>query len=101
MAWACFFQSLWYLPEPGIEPMSPALADGFFRTEPPREPPQCELLNEPNVFLEFSAELIVCAKISNKADFISHSGEGRKARSLLDTKRNYFSIGWKWFVTLT
>ena len=26
------------LPDPGIEPMSPALAGGFFTTEPPRKP---------------------------------------------------------------
>ena len=28
------------LPDPGIEPMSPALAGGFFTTEPPGKP--CE-----------------------------------------------------------
>ena len=26
------------LPDPGIEPVSPALADGFFTTEPPGKP---------------------------------------------------------------
>ena len=26
------------LPDPGIEPMSPVLAGGFFTTEPPRKP---------------------------------------------------------------
>ena len=26
------------LPDPGIEPVSPALADRFFTTEPPRKP---------------------------------------------------------------
>jgi len=26
------------LPDPGIEPTSPALAGGFFTTEPPRKP---------------------------------------------------------------
>ena len=26
------------LPDPGIEPMSPALAGGFFTTEPPEKP---------------------------------------------------------------
>ena len=29
------------LPDPGIEPMSPALAGGFFTAEPPVGPPQC------------------------------------------------------------
>ena len=27
------------LPDPGIEPMSPALAGGFFASEPPGKPP--------------------------------------------------------------
>ena len=30
--------SLWDLPRPGIEPKSPALAGGFFTTEPPGKP---------------------------------------------------------------
>ena len=29
------------LPDPGIEPVSPALAGGFFTTEPPGKPPSC------------------------------------------------------------
>ena len=29
---------MWDLPRPGIEPVSPALADGFFTTEPPGKP---------------------------------------------------------------
>ena len=32
------FPSLGDLPDPGIEPVSTALADGFFTTEPPRKP---------------------------------------------------------------
>ena len=36
------------LPDPGIEPASPALAGGFFTTEPPGKPPQ-ELKNVSNV----------------------------------------------------
>ena len=32
------FPSPEYLPNPGIEPMSPALAGGFFTTEPPGKP---------------------------------------------------------------
>ena len=31
---------MWDLPGPGIEPMSPALAGGFFTTEPPGKPSQ-------------------------------------------------------------
>ena len=30
--------SLWDLPGPGVEPVSPALASGFFTTEPPEAP---------------------------------------------------------------
>ena len=30
---------MWYLPGPGTEPVSPALAGGFFTTEPPGRPP--------------------------------------------------------------
>jgi len=29
---------MWDIPGSGIKPMSPALADGFFTIEPPREP---------------------------------------------------------------
>ena len=29
---------MWDLPGPGIEPVSPALADRFFATEPPEKP---------------------------------------------------------------
>ena len=32
------FPSPGHLPHPGIEPMSPALAEIFFTTEPPRKP---------------------------------------------------------------
>ena len=30
---------MWDLPGPGVEPMSPALAGGFFTTEPRGKPP--------------------------------------------------------------
>ena len=32
---------MWDLPGPGIKPMSPALAGGFFSTEPPGKPQPC------------------------------------------------------------
>ena len=32
------FHSMWNLPRPGIEPMSPALVDGFLTTKPPGKP---------------------------------------------------------------
>ena len=34
----CHFPSLGDLPHPGIEPASPALADGFLTAEPPGKP---------------------------------------------------------------
>ena len=36
------FSSPGDLPDPGIEPVSPAFAGGLFTTEPPRKPPRCE-----------------------------------------------------------
>ena len=33
--WALLLRGMWKLPSPGIEPMSPALADGFLSTESP------------------------------------------------------------------
>ena len=37
-AWASLLCSMWDLPAPEIQPMSPALAEGFFTTEPPGKP---------------------------------------------------------------
>ena len=45
-SWAQLFHSMWDLPRPGIKPMSPALAGGFFTTEPPGKP-QMHLLLSP------------------------------------------------------
>ena len=39
-AWAWLLCSLWDPPGPGIEPVPPALAGGFFTTEPPGKPPR-------------------------------------------------------------
>ena len=36
--WAQLLHNIWDLPTPGIKPMSPALASGFFTTEPPGKP---------------------------------------------------------------
>ena len=38
-AWALLLRSMWDLPGPGLEPMSPALAGGFLTTVPPGKPP--------------------------------------------------------------
>ena len=37
-AQALLLRGMWDLPGSGIEPLSPALAGGFFTTEPPGEP---------------------------------------------------------------
>ena len=37
-AWAQLICNMWDLPRPGIDPMSSALAGGFFTTEPPGKP---------------------------------------------------------------
>ena len=37
-AWAWMLLGMWDLPRPGIKSMSPALAGGFFTTEPPGKP---------------------------------------------------------------
>ena len=34
-SWALLLHSMWYIPRPGIEPLSPALAGGFLTTGPP------------------------------------------------------------------
>ena len=38
------FHSPGALPGPGIKPTSPALAGGFFTTEPPRKPPNFQIM---------------------------------------------------------
>ena len=53
----CHFLLRGGLPNPGIEPMLPALAGGFFTTEPPGKPPQMvpsELLRD--CFLGYSSQ---------------------------------------------
>ena len=37
-SWAQLLRGMWYLPRPGLEPMSPALAGGFSTTAPPGKP---------------------------------------------------------------
>ena len=44
-AWAKLLWGMWDLPRPGIEPVSPALAGGFFTTEPPGKPAR-RILNQ-------------------------------------------------------
>ena len=54
------FPSLEDLPNPGIEPVSPALVGGFFTTEPPRKPQKrnleeliCLKTYNPNILIDY------------------------------------------------
>ena len=38
-SWVQLLHSMWDLPRPGLEPVSPALAGGFSTTAPPGKPP--------------------------------------------------------------
>ena len=38
---------MWDLPQPGLEPVSPALAGGFLTTEPPGKPSLLDLILYP------------------------------------------------------
>ena len=40
-AQAQLLYSMWYLPRPGLKPVSPALAGGFLTTAPPGKPNRC------------------------------------------------------------
>ena len=40
-SWAQLLRSMWDLPRPGLEPVSPALAGRFSTTVPPGKPPHC------------------------------------------------------------
>ena len=44
------------LPDPGIEPVSPALAGGFFTPEPPGEP--CDFLYQEVTYLKSSRQRV-------------------------------------------
>ena len=50
-AQAQFPHGMWSLPRSGIKPVSPALAGGFFTTEPPWKtpPPRLQLLDHPTL----------------------------------------------------
>ena len=42
-SWAQLLRSMWDLPRPGLEPVSPALAGRFSTTVPPGKPTSCIL----------------------------------------------------------
>ena len=49
VTWTWLFCDMWDLPGPGIKPTSPALAGGFFTTQPPGKPGPGDLNNR-NLF---------------------------------------------------
>ena len=51
------FPSPWDLPDPGIEPISPILAGGFFTAEPPGKPK-----------VEFKNIQLICVEKEEKAN---------------------------------
>jgi len=56
-AWALFLCSTWDLPGPGIEPMSPALADGFFTIEAPGKPLSLTFKFQYSIFYSLNSKL--------------------------------------------
>ena len=60
----CHFLSPGDLPDPGIEPVSPALAGGFFTTEPPGKPPPSGI--------DISQDKVCCSSGSQTGACISY-----------------------------
>ena len=86
--WAQLFPSMWNLPRPGIESMSPALAGRFFFTVPPGKSPLLEIITAVESMgknlrmdtndlhnTELSCEVKVaqsCPTLCNPMDYIVH-----------------------------
>ena len=73
------------LPHPGIEPTTPALAGGFFITEPPGKPPQALLRPVLMISLGISSSLIAedqCTGWRCRQARQSHPRHGRTAESV-------------------
>ena len=62
------------LPDPEIEPTSPALADGFFTTEPPGKPAvRCIHIQFPCITEEYSAtyyNLLIYSPVNGYLDYV-------------------------------
>ena len=70
------------LPHPGIEPTTPALAGGFFITEPPGKPPQALLRPVLRISLGISSSLLAedqCTSWRSRQARRSHPRHGRTA----------------------
>ena len=50
-SWAQLLRSMWDLPRPGLEPVSPALAGRFSTTVPPGKPPFRSLIHSEFIFV--------------------------------------------------
>ena len=68
---------MWDLPGPGIKPMSPALAGGFFTTEPPEKPQQHTLNICPPLTWSFPDSSVGKESACNAGDPGSIPGLGR------------------------
>ena len=66
-------RSMWHLPVPGTESVSPALAGGFFTTEPPGKPHEA---------VSDSISLSVPALVANLIPFLVHEFSKNRAWSL-------------------
>ena len=70
------------LPDPGMEPTSPALADGFFTTEPPGKPP-ANSASEPDpraLLSHISALESDSTPLQRDLSKLSHSGPGPSSK---------------------
>ena len=64
---------MWDLPESGIDPVSPALAGGFFTTEPPGKPPELSFypLGIANTIGSFSPIALILSQVSHLSSYLS------------------------------
>ena len=59
---------MWDLPGPGLEPVSPAWADGFLTTVPPGKPLQCVFMQEKSFYWELF-NFVTFGPCSNRAQY--------------------------------
>ena len=81
---------MWDLPGPGIKPMSPALAGGFFTTEPPGTPQQHTLNICPPLTWSFPDSSVGKESACNAGDPGSIPGLGRSTGDGIGYSLQYF-----------
>ena len=93
---------MWELPGPGLEPVSPALADGFLTTVPPGKPPiNSFLLGSISIMLIIHVACLPCVRSQYSVprdscpcvDAWHKGGEGGLERSVHPEQG-----GWGWWV---